>query len=874
MRRIIPAAIVAIITVVAWFALRGNEPRPLSSPGQTGPSSSAVEPREATAPSGTAPAADATPDRAPVDVDDGKDWILRGRVLRASSTPYPGARIAIEATVGLDESGTDKSKVELVADAEGRFAWKREPPSTHLFVRVHGAMEHHGGWADTARVLHGEAPPQDMEVYVYPLDAVVTGRVTDTADRPIHGAWIKVGEMTIPCDETGTYRVEVGSAFRETYITGGAPQCVEQRFSLVVEHGREYRHDFKLAPGLRIAGHVEDEAHLPIAGAKVSTFFGSRDVPLTDDRGRFELFVDPARASHSLQVRKTGYSIFEKNLSVAEATAEQVLVLLRGTRVEGKVTATDGNPIVGAELYIGFSPNAWNRIDAVSDDQGHFVFPAVGAGEQTLVAQKRGLAPDHRAVTLTAEDRERVVDIQMAAGHFLAGHVVDAAGKPIAEARVAVLVAQPGPHPGIGRGEYIDVHGQTDAAGAFRVDGLPAGNVTLEFYSTHWLRKEVEGVAVDRGDVAVTLDPAGVLAGKVVDDLTGDPITDFTIRVVRYQGGISATFTRTGKSFHDEHGVWDSAGEQLQPSTDWGVEARAEGYAPARNMKVLAVQKPDPDACVLRLKKGAIIEGRVVAAADNAPIEGATITWFEDEQELEQARYEPFGLIRATTDPSGHFELKDVPPGATRLAIEATGKPRCVEGPFDTLPGERITRTIVVSTGGKLHGAVHDEKGALGTRGHLSLALRARNSNTRFEKELDATGHFEFGGLPAGEYDLFGHVRREGAAIPFAKRITVADGADLEVDLAPAGTGILRGRLETDAEPQNEVFITLWPDPPSETGQPLLQGRSNGTNFELCGIPAGNYDVMVWAGSRTGSAKVTVANGAAVDLTVTLKQAR
>ncbi|MFO1053729.1 MAG: carboxypeptidase-like regulatory domain-containing protein [Planctomycetota bacterium] len=874
MRRIIPAAIVAIIAVVAWFALRGNEPRPLSSPGQTGPSSSAVEPREATAPSGTAPAADATPDRAPVAVDDGKDWILRGRVLRASSTPYPGARIAIEATVGLDESGTDKSKVELVADAEGRFAWKREPPSTHLFVRVHGAMEHHGGWADTARVLHGEAPPQDMEVYVYPLDAVVTGRVTDTADRPIHGAWIKVGEMTIPCDETGTYRVEVGSAFRETYITGGAPQCVEQRFSLVVEHGREYRHDFKLAPGLRIAGHVEDEAHLPIAGAKVSTFFGSRDVPLTDDRGRFELFVDPARANHSLQVRKIGYAIFEKNLSAAEATAEQVLVLPRGTRVEGKVTGPDGKPIVGAELYIGFSPSAWNRIDAVSDDQGHFVFPAVGAGGQTLVTQKRGMAPDHRAFTLTAQDRERVVDIQLTAGHFLAGHVVDAAGKPIAEVRVAVQVAQPGASPGIGRGDYIDVHGQTDAAGAFRVDGLPTGNVTLEFYSSRWMRKEVPVIAVDRSNFSVTLDPAGALAGKVVDDLTGNPITDFTIRVVRFQGGISATFVREGKRFHDEKGAWDTADEQLLPGTEWGVEARAEGYAPARNLKVLAAQEPDPEACVLRLKKGAIVAGLVVSTADNAPIEGATITWFDDEQELEHARYEPYGLIRAVTDATGRFELEDVPAGATKLSIEATGRPRRVEWPFDTLSGERITRTIVVPDGGKVHGVIRDEKGALATGGHLSLALRERSSRTRFEHDLDSTGHFEFGGLPAGEYDLSGHVRREGAAIPFGRRITVADGADLEVDLAPAGTGILRGRLETDAEPQNEVFITLWPDPPSETGQPLLQGRSTGKAFELCGIPAGSYDVMVWAGSLTGSAKVTVANGAAVDLIVTLKQAR
>lgn len=886
MRRVVAPIVVliALAVGVAWLMRSAAGPPPPSappSPPATAPDAATLSAGDAPATANQAPAAEAS--RALIHDADTTAFVVRGQALRAMNTPYPGARLDAQCFVGGATDGTPDLRAELTCDGDGRFEWRLPAPTTVLCLSFSSALPRHVGWPNKVVVARGDPAPQDLEVYVAPLDRVATGRVTDTEGRPIAGAFVKTSVERVACAADGEYRVEFSTSFAAS-VVAGAPGCLSERRVFGESTDADARVDFRLRPGLRVAGVVVDEQAAPVAGATVRSFFMLAGTATTDASGGFELTdLDPDRERHSVFARAPGYVEAKTDVISKAVPPELKLVLRRGARVEGRVFAPDGSPVGGAEIYLGFSSSAYDRLDAVSKDDGTFVFPAVGAGEHRMVTTRRGHAPDQRQLQVPKDASVVTAEVRMQAAHFLAGRASDDAAQPLAGVRVAVMVPSTRQRGMSGRGEYIEVEATTTADGSFRLEGLPAGRVILEFYSRSHVRKLLQDVEVDRSEVEVALQRAATIAGRVVDAVSGEPVTTFKIRFVtaklapgeRGGGGYAATWVREGRSFVDARGRWRAEGEEMEPGTIWGVEAIAAGYAPARNTHVVAALAPDPDACVLALPRGGTVSGRVLGRNTGAPIAGATLTWFADEVELQRAAYEPYGLLRARTDAAGAFELSDLPPGDTKLAVEATGMPRHVEGPFALASGQRVQRTILLGDGARIRGQVVNAAGEPVADARLMLHPRSDRSLQTATGESRAEGSFAFPGLAAGEYDLSGYALSDGVSTCYARRLTVEVDQDLELRLAPEGSASVRGTIGGEGPVPDGVSLLLLPSGEASATRTALRGVAHGNAFELRGAPAGEYLLHASApDGRMGSTKVTLREGTSIEAAVTLAKRR
>lgn len=301
----------------------------------------------------------------------------------------------------------------------------------------------------------------------------LTGHVHDPEGRPIVGALVSVAGFQVSTDAQGGYRLEFPDGRNRVHIEVSARGWAPRAASIELRATPEpLLLDFELRREFRAVGRVEDELGWPVEGAEVSSFFTHGNETTTGPDGTYALgSLDPGRPSHLVSARKVGFVLASEEVETRGAEeAELVLRLSRGVRVEGRVLDESGEPLPGAELYIGFSPHAYDRLDATAGEHGAFRFPAVGRGEQTLVTKVAGRAPDSRQILVPAEGEVLAgLEIVLADGRRLAGRVVDEEGEGLAGFSIRVR------H----RGLYLDLGTRTDAEGRFELEHLEPGRYRL-----------------------------------------------------------------------------------------------------------------------------------------------------------------------------------------------------------------------------------------------------------------------------------------------------------------------------------------------------------------------------------------------------------
>ncbi|MBL8896391.1 MAG: carboxypeptidase regulatory-like domain-containing protein [Planctomycetes bacterium] len=793
--------VLALLAGGAWLALRGEDSRPsgareLDQAGALEVTRSA-EPLQA--PSSTDVARrDAANVESSAAVPSAAKWVVRGRAQSADQKALEGVLVELSLHAGDPDRSAALQRLEIASDAEGAFAWELDAfPRGATTLRFHAKKD---GWFAYVgeREVSATAELAPLVVKVYPLDVIVRGVVRSESGEALAAAEVRAQGDRVEANRDGRYELRTSSALRELWIDASSPLHASAREIVKASGpGASIELDFTLTMAFQIRGRVLDEAGQPIVGARVTTFFTMSHVVESDAMGRYELDrLDPKRESHSLFARKDGYVEGRAEVKPrGTAAIEQDLVLKRGTRVEGVVVDARERPVEGVALYIGFSPSAYNRLDARSDVEGKFVFPAVDSGSQTLVAQRTGFAPLRKVFELGKGPARFELRLVLESAHFAGGVVRDEAGQPVANLRVAGQVG----------GEYIDARASTDAAGRFRIEGLPAEGVSLEFYGEAIVRKEVPLLVLDRDDQEFSVQRAGKVAGRVVDAQTGLGLDDFTIRFVsptlsegeQTASGYSATWAREGKRFTRTDGYWDSEGEELPPGTFLAIEARAPGRALARAARVAVEAAPARDAVVLRLGAGGAIRGRVLAT-EGAPIAGVKLTWRA--AGTEPGLYyndEPheFGVV--FTDADGRFALSEVPPGASLLSVAAPKRPPFDDGPFEVAVGATVEREIRLAAALALRVRVQDSAGRA-VAGALVRATALASAGTRFSEEgrTDAQGEFLFEELGAGRYDVAWIDKRERIeAVRVTRRIALVPNAPAEVLLKPEGTAVLHGSL-------------------------------------------------------------------------------
>lgn len=444
---------------------------------------------------------------------------------------------------------------------------------------------------------------------------IVRGVVFGPDDAPLPDARVWTWSAETTADEHGAFELRQDRQGRHNSLFASAPGLAELEQSFSFPAGaREVRVELRLGPAFQVRGRVVDERGLGLAGAVVTSFYSRKSTTTSAIDGSFLLdHLDPGRDEHHLHARLEGYVQGEARVRTQGLLVEGVeLLMARGTSVRGVVLGPDGAPLAGVALYIGFSPFASDRLDATSDEQGAFLFPSVGAGSRTLVAQHAGFSAHKEVLEVPAQPPELApLVLRLAPAHWIGGIVQDSAGVPLPKISVAAMQ----------EGEYLELDTpETDAEGRFRVEGLPAEGAGLEFYATGFLREELALERLDHDQLRVTLTRAALVGGTVLDAVTRAPIERFSVHFFdpvlrpgeKEVDGYSASWVREGQPFTSPAGVWTSAGEELEAGTVTGVEVRAEGYAPARNAHVVAALDFDPASVVFELVRGGSVRGQVL----------------------------------------------------------------------------------------------------------------------------------------------------------------------------------------------------------------------------------------------------------------------
>ena len=522
------------------------------------------------------------------------------------------------------------------------------------------------------------------------VSVVVMDRATG---RPIPGATVHMSfshyESDPRTDVDG--RVMLQPMWAEQWdIEARAPGFARKVEPLNLEGGQDAAVEFQLGPGSDIEGVVCDPGGKPIPGAGVSVSQAGRFQQIAyveaDARGRYSLPSLPRGVDLQFDTSKENYirgSVTRRIDGPRESLDLKLEPGPDGGSIAGVVLDPAGRPIAGAELINTGTSTSESRETRTGPD-GRFrldnLYSNSNFGKEVVVRAANS-APGRVKVQTGPRDRPTEVTIRLDAGHRIRGRVVDRQGRPIEGVRVYFANGNHGVTEG-GRAT-------TDRDGNFAFDALPP-DCPFAFAKPGFSEIANRKLPLDTDDlIAVTMDPAGVIVGKVVDAGTGKPIRVSNVRItfspIRNPGdptnGLRSSMINPGQNFQSDEGLFRL--NELVVGMPLQVTVSAVGYEPTIAERVVVAAPADAPTDEYRLvpldrsglrtyrgrlldKRGKAVAGanlRLIAATDRTPENaiGFPFNWsmIESGQVAQQAKVTRF--LEAVTDAEGGFAFPDVP---------------------------------------------------------------------------------------------------------------------------------------------------------------------------------------------------------------------
>jgi protocatechuate 3,4-dioxygenase beta subunit len=333
--------------------------------------------------------------------------------------------------------------------------------------------------------------------------------------------------------------------------------------------------------------------------------------------------------------------------------------------VSGRVLDPQGRAVGAARVYL-VSYDARGKAllkQARSAPDGSFAFPALKANErpQVVVAVQEGYGG--QAAEIGPQGPRSGLEIRLEAAAELTGKVLDPAGKPIAGVNVGVTGGNWG-----GRfylaDPYAVLSAVTDAAGAFRIRGVPpAADVGLRFTHPRYARWGQYLRMAEQPSLTVRLPRAARITGRVVYEGSRKPASGVRVSCRQawpegpsYTAGAEAVTDKSGRYHFDgllpgKYSVHLMTGDFQEEwtATERWVNRVAEGRE--------AVCDP------VILIRGGLVTGTVTDRETGAPLAEARVS----ANRVVQQMWAPGP--GAKTDARGVYRLR-VPPGKWRVQAE------------------------------------------------------------------------------------------------------------------------------------------------------------------------------------------------------------
>jgi protocatechuate 3,4-dioxygenase beta subunit len=430
---------------------------------------------------------------------------------------------------------------------------------------------------------------------------------------------------------------------------------------LIIEGGaREVR--LELAPAMRLAVRVTDEAHAPLPNATVLVQsadplpFGA----LTNATGQV-LLERLGKGPFTVKASAPGY----ESVSRSGATGSVEIALRRLGSLAVKVLLPDGKPAGGATVEIG-GATLWPARSAQADGAGICRIAGLLAGSYDLRASLGSTVSRVLMGLLLERGEDKDVTLLLEPGRFVTALVTDGTGpSPHLVPNADVVLAEEGL-------STFPLRGRTATDGKVTLGPISAGPATLSGRAPDFIGSAVVAVPdVPTGPVTLPLLRGGTLTGDVVD-ARGFPVDGASIEVIGSDSqGLPIAETPQLLRFRRSHFSWALAGPPpLIAAGELGVMPGPIPPIPGSN-----------------------------AALAAAALESAAQPLDADEE-----------LVPWISDGSGHFRASPVTPGRVRALVR---HPDFVEGVSEAVllvPGGEAHVEVTLLRGGSLEGRVRDER--------------------------------------------------------------------------------------------------------------------------------------------------------------------
>jgi protocatechuate 3,4-dioxygenase beta subunit len=463
-------------------------------------------------------------------------------------------------------------------------------------------------------------------------------------------------------------------------------------------------------------------------------------------------------------------------------------------------------------------------------DSGHATH---GAGVSGAKATEGGGGGGGSAATKIARR-----DVHAEAAASLAGVIRSTAGAGIAGAWVCADT----------RGDELsdDDHREprcvvSDAAGAYRIDGLFASRWSVEAGAdgkipAAWKdpQTDKESVRIAAGEartgIDLVLEDGGVLAEGVVLDLTGGPVADAHVALSGgwRSGHHAACHTRSGAD--GTFRCWVAPGELwAQAAADGYTDGWSQGQAPGEHLEIL-------------LTPESTISGRVVLAGTGEPVAGATV---------ELAGEWGWAETHVFSGPDGRFQITRMAPGRYHPTAPAPG-----------LYGE-ARESVLVGLAQSRDDVVIEMYPATTVRGLVAVAAAgdvagepledcwvslSRGDGRRYTKVSTVDGVALFEAVQPGRYEVGVECDDHVSRTPYGE-IVVADEPVEATWLVDDGLVVLGTVVDEHGKPVAHASVwgrSVGGDPRAARGQSGDDTDADGS-FELKGLSAGDVELNVSA---------------------------
>ena len=652
---------------------------------------------------------------------------LKGQVVDRSSQPIPGARVLAWSLANPAERPR-----ETTSDEAGRFILGGLTRGLH---RVIAEAPGFGSVEQGPIEIPAAAPVLRMETDGH----VITGVVT-IAGQPAAGARVVIGgENLTPSRETtsgpsGKFLISgLGAGVYVLRATRG-PEVSRLSAEVVLDRSGDRPPVVKLelGPGWTIGGRVVDDAGRPLSGAEIRVDALPGEDPLPEvvrpDAGGTWRAGPLAAGEYRLTPRQPGFVARRPvQLMLGSSTVggdrPQILELVRGAEIAGRVVDQKGRPIAGAivrclvpgreDLAVIVDPlplaaeaaglpsgsgHALGRTRTVGTDSGgRFELADMLPGRVFVEVSRQGSVP-HRSgqLGLLPGQRLDVAAITLRDGVPINGRVVDDAGTPVDGARVSIAGSTQAAAPAGGKSSAAEpeIVLVTDRGGQFATsatEGERQLRVSASGMQDQRLTVQVSALAPP--SVVVRLGRAdAALEGSVHDDL-GRPLA--RARIVAWPvasgGGVDMPEAGDGGGIVPLASTTTDAGGHFQlarlPRGPVAIEVKHADYPRtfATGEAVLGPRTP----LAIKVPMPGRIEGEV-----RETVTGAVVSTYRIE-----ARG-PDGRVAAATRKNGSgFVLSRLVPGSWTLEVRAPGYTtvqRVIDVPSASGLGETSVRDLRV----------------------------------------------------------------------------------------------------------------------------------------------------------------------------------